>query len=306
MLRLIYTSTKTITVSQPHHLCCIASQDAFCLVMGWTTAHKLFMDGTCIEMGSLITGNIFYLSVAGGHQGHYNVLADKAYRGDEITFQIDPNQVIMTAWGGPIPGSGDFVDPENDLLLRKVGGSIYYYRISTETLLATQEVIPGVVLDSLSWAGRNRVLAFDKDTGKLALVDYLAREVLLLSKITPCHLAAYNPNHEVVVALGTDGKVRVYALEVVPATLSNPEFLPAVPHVHRLMGYTVRVQLTGDEGEACPGYWIQWSLLGEPPKGQLEKEYSRTDESGYAENFWFGPSGAGETGSETVKAQVTV
>ena len=45
---------------------------------------------------------------------------------------------------------------------------------------------------------------------------------------------------------------------------------------------------------------------GEPPKGQLEKEYSETDESGYATNFWFGPAGAGETGEETLKVSVIV
>ena len=302
MLRLLYTSTKTVpNCNTFSHLAWMASLDAFALVADGSK--KLFLDGSCIHLGSH-PGTIGFFSMPGG-QAIYDGIYNTVWRVDEITFQLDPNQVLFSKAGLP-GGTGCFCDPDNDLFLNKVGGSLEYWQISTATKLATQAVIAGVVIDALSYAGPGKVMALDHDTGKLALVDYLAREVLLASRIDPCRLAAVSPLHNVVVALGTDNKVRVYALEALSAILSNPEFVPYSPHVHRLMGYPVRVRLTGSGGEACPGYWVQWSLLGEPPKGQLEKEYTRTDAEGYATNFWFGPSGLAETGQETIKAAVTV
>jgi hypothetical protein len=302
MLRLIYTSTKSITgISTWQHLAWIASHDAFALI--GNGSRKLYHDGTCIAIGSMFGTATFQTTP--GSQAITDAIYGYAYPVDEITFQPNLNSPYYH-WTPSTPGTGCFIDPLEDLLLKPSGSSVQFYRISDKTLLQTITPIPGTSINAICYAGQNRVMVVNHSTGELAIVDYKAREVLLVTAIAPCRLAAFNPNHNVVVAIGTDNKVRVYAYEVLPATLSAPEWYPAVTHVRRLQGYPVRTRLTGDQGEGCSGYWIQWSLLGEPPKGQLEKEYTRTDAEGYATNFYFGPYGAGETGSETLKVSVIV
>jgi len=93
----------------------------------------------------------------------------------------------------------------------------------------------------------------------------------------------------VLAAIGTDHRTRVYCREAWPFTLSNPVFEP--PAVYGLKGNIVKVRLTGQEGEPCPGWWVHWELEGVmgAPLGYLDKYVSRTDKDGWAWNTYFGP-----------------
>jgi hypothetical protein len=123
--------------------------------------------------------------------------------------------------------------------------------------------------------------------------------------IDPFRVAAYDCQHHNFVAIGTDGKVRVYSREAWPAVLSAPTFEPAV--VYGLKANKVKTRLTGHEGEPCKDWWVHWELEGVngPVIGSLDKAVSKTDEDGYAENFYFGPD-EGLTGQNKLTVRVVL
>ena len=117
-------------------------------------------------------------------------------------------------------------------------------------------------------------------------MDYLfGLNVVEAGRIDPHRVAAYDSAFHVLVSIGTDNKTRVYCREAWPYALSNPVFDPAT--VYGLKGNTVKVRLTGQEGEPCPGWWVHWELasVGGAPLGYLDKYVSKTDKDGYAWNL---------------------
>jgi hypothetical protein len=119
--------------------------------------------------------------------------------------------------------------------------------------------------------------------------------------VRPFLLAAYDFNHGLVLTIETDGKVRTYLTTPAPASLSAPVFTPST--VRCLRGHQVSCRLTGDQGEPCPGYVVDWSLVSS--QGWLKQRQTVTDDQGYASNYYFGPrSGAG--GTETLQAEVNL
>ena len=92
-------------------------------------------------------------------------------------------------------------------------------------------------------------------------MDYLfGLNVVEAGRIDPHRVAAYDSAFQVLVSIGVDNKTRVYCREAWPYALSNPVFDPAT--VYGLKGNTVKVRLTGQEGEPCPGWWVHWELAG--------------------------------------------
>ena len=232
------------------------------------------------------------------------------YGADEITGQPLYNEILNPAWLIPLGlyRTGDYVDDRAGLFFHNApAGAIQIYRLADGQLLQTFN-LPGVsgYGDFLAPAGGARLLAAQKSTGKVALLDYQQGAVLWQSRVRPFCGATYDLRHDLIITLETDGKIRLYLLTPVPAVLSAPAWTPAVTEVHRLHGYPVQVRLTGDAGEPCPGYWIEWSLAGSPAKGSLLRPRTRTDAEGYAANYYFGPAGAGDTGLETIQAQVII
>ena len=146
-------------------------------------------------------------------------------------------------------------------------------------------------------------MAFRHDTGDVALVDYQGKKVLWKSKVRPCRWSAYDCLHDLIITVESDKLVRIYLLNPVPATLTAPTFTPAA---QRFQGCVVKTRLRGAHGEVCPGYWVRWEITGSPPKGARFKLASKTDENGYAENFYYGPAQGEEIGAETLKVSVKV
>jgi hypothetical protein len=310
MLELLYTSHKTISTSGngPAGLVYVGSWDALLLLNG-TRLDKLFRDGSRATMGvvggfwgpgSRVSARAYWIN-------NYGPGTATIYAADEVTGQYCVSQVLDPAWPVPagLKGAGNFLDDWAGIYVHNEGpGQVGFYRLTDGALLGRVQLNSTSVFDSLSYVGRNKVLAFQKSTGKIALLDYLNRIILWQSKVRPALACAYDSRHNLVVTVESDHKVRVYLTTPIPATLSAPEFYPAVAQVTRLLGYPVRARLLGDAGEPCPGYWLRWDFVNIPAKGYLQKAMSCTDQNGYAQNYYFGPPLA--TGQETIRVEVTI
>jgi hypothetical protein len=236
----------------------------------------------------------------------YTTAPIDCYGADEITGQSSPFEILNPNWKIPFGSwrSGDYLDDLAGLFLHNVSaGLIKIFRLADGYEVGQILIPSGPLYDSIAYVSPGQAFAFDKESGKLALIDYLTPTLVWQSKVAPFAAAAFDCRHNLVVTLGTDGKIRIYLLSPVPASLSAPAFSPS-DNPHRLGGKKVTTLLSGDMNEPCPDYWIHWELLGTPHRGSLLKDKSKTDSQGQAENFYFGP--VDTFGEETIKVQVIV
>jgi hypothetical protein len=303
MLNLIYTSTKTLTaLTAPVALVYLAAWDALILRAG-SKLYKLFRDGTLADLGAPAAYTFLLNRTGGRHAWGLTTNPYQFYGADEITGQYAPADLLNPDWG-PALGyaqEGNLVDDAGGYWLRPAMNKVEVYRLRDGLHLGDIALSwPGGIPDNLAALGPGRALALDMTTGALVLVDYVNRAVLFTSQVGACLAGAFDSRHNLVITIGPDLKIRVYALEAVPAALSDPEFTGAP--VRALAGYPVRVCLTGGAGEPCPGRLVHWELLG--GVGALEQAASLTAADGYADNFYFGPESA--PASETIRALVNL
>ncbi len=309
MLELIYTSTKVVTTGTDLaalHMYYLATWDAMILHdynSSVNKAYKLFRDGSQAEIISVVPsikligrrpGRHCWMNVHGFGNG-------EIWEADEISGNYHSDLLLNPNWTPPIEAwhEGSFIDDLRQIAVYQSYGIVYCIDLTTGATLGTLN--PGATLNHIAWVGDGQVVGVEYSTGKVIFIDYMNRLVLSQTKVAPCKAAAYDCAHRLVITLGSDKLVRVYTLDVVPAVLANPVFIPATSQ-HRLMGSKVRTRLTGDAGEPCKDYWIRWSLLG-LPKGELLKDKSKTDVDGYADNYYFGLD---ETGEDTLQVSVQV
>jgi hypothetical protein len=293
----LYTSTKTLAVS-PSFLAFISAWDAFLMLSG-QTIYKLFRDGTFIAIGT----KSFYDS-AGVRVGGLMIWLDgltaaTCYPADQITGQKQYDQVLNPAWQ-PFPALGDYLDDLRGLYLKINGSSIQILRLSDGALQATV-ALGGATYTGLCSVSETRVLAYRNTDGVISLVDYVNRKLLWQSQVPGFAAAGFDSTHNLFVTVQSDHKVRLFLMSATPAVLSNPAFYPIPSRIKQYQGYTIRTRLTGDRGEPCADYWVNWSL-GIPAWGALEKSRTKTDVDGYAENFYF----AANLGDETVTVEVAI
>jgi WD40 repeat protein len=309
MLELLYISTKVITSfgTGPLQLVFLTSWDSLLLLNGYRV-EKIFRDGTQAILGSMGSGNTWGPGSRVGGRAYwiqdYGPGTATIYSADEIIGKYQLGEILNPTW--PIPSNrkapGNFVDEYIErYVVNGAAGIVYIYNLTTGSLLGQLQLNSTSIFDSLSYAGRNKVLAFQKSTGKIALIDYTNIEILWQGSVSPALVCAYDSKHDLVLTIASDLKVRIYLITPLPATLSAPEFYPAVASVTRKKGYPVRVRLTGAGGEPCVGYWVIWET---PVLGYLQKTKSETDEDGYAWNFYFGP--ASLTGSQRLYTEVVI
>jgi hypothetical protein len=295
MLELLYTSNKILTIPAPGEasfFAYLAAWDAFLLSDG-LKLYKVFRDGSQFPIGVPpgVPGNRV------GSDVFWNV-GGICYASEDLTGQYQPQKVLNPTWTfPPFDTPGTYLDDTQGIVL-SVGsqGVIPAYRLSNGSALPAI-TLPNWsphVLNSLAPVGPAKVLAFNQ-TGLVALVNYLLGQVLWSGMVDPCQVAAFDSKNNLVVTLGSDLKIRIYLTTPKPASLSNPEFYPAVTKVSREIGYQVRTRLTGSNGELCPGMVVNWI----PPNlGTLAQTQTLTDSEGYAYNTYFAPAVA--TGSDTL------
>lgn len=298
MLELLYTSNKTLTIPAPGEasfFAYLAAWDAFILYDG-LKLYKVFRDGSQFPIGvppgvpgSRVGSDLFWN------------LGGVCYASEDLTGQYQPQKVLNPTWTFPpdplLDAPGTYLDDTKGIVLTvDTEKNIRAYRLSDGSALPGI-TLPGwatLVPSSLAPVGPAKVLAFNQ-TGQVALVNYLLGQVLWSGMLDPLQVAAFDSKNNLVVTLGSDLKVRIYLTTPKPASLSNPEFYPAVAKVSREIGYQVRARLTGSNGEPCPGMVVNWI----PPNlGTLAQTQTLTDSEGYAYNTYFAPAVA--TGSDTL------
>jgi hypothetical protein len=314
MLEQIYTSTKTVTAPNWSYvsLAYLKARDALLFhAFGSTSiAYKLFRDGSQVKMLEGLP-SINLITREGGRHAWFDATAGtygKIYAADEITanYHIDTVLNPNCIWPMGTAFANFFIDDQAGLLLMiYTNGRVHRYELSTGAeMLPYLTLATNEIYTHMAWAGTGRVFVGCKSSGRVALVDYQAWQILWQSKVQPCAAMAYDCLHNLIVTVESDGLVRLYITDPVPAQLSAPVFVPDSLTQYRLKGSKVRTQLTGDVGELIPNRVITWSLLND--KGYLENEKTLTDENGEAENFYFGPEVSGVTGAESIKVETGI
>jgi hypothetical protein len=283
--------------------------DAFFCVNLWEWA-RVFRDGTKVAFG-VPSGGYTPLPRVGGYAGFYSGNG-RVYGAYEIDQLPNPNEILNPEWAidygkAPSSSSGAFIDDLNQVYLWQSGYNwMNISDLKTGAALGAIQHNAGERFKTIAWVQHGQVAGICSGSGKVKILDYLyGLNVVESGRIDPHRVAAYDSAFHVLVAIGTDNKTRVYCREAWPYVLSNPVFEPA--QVYGLKGNTVKVRLTGQEGEPCPGWWIHWQLegVGGPPLGYLDKYVSRTDKNGYAWNTYFGPDD-NAVGQTKVKAWVVL
>lgn len=195
-----------------------------------------------------------------------------------------------------------FYDPVDDLVVYCLNHTLQVHDGQTKALIRSLALGSGIYR-SLSWVREGVIFAADRTTGNTCFYNYLRGELLGSGKIAPFYAAAFDPLLQVIAAIDTDYKMRIYCLEDLPVNLSDPVASPA-PGVG--LASRLTVQLTGDRGEALPGRWVSWDLagVGGPVLGALQKAVSETDTEGYARNLYYGPQN--DTGQVQVVCEVEI
>lgn len=314
MLEKIYTSTKTFNASNLGQCCFISAWGA----MFWHnkgTLFKAFKDGSNFPYAEKRSYLLYPRSRGRLVQGVQETgVGLHFYAVDEFTQLslqgIQPPLCTYTL-GVTLPyGNCALVDDENGWLLVCDNG-LKAYALADCSLLWSMSVPFG--FEAIAWIDRSRVVVGHWDGGQIAFINTLTQTVELETRVSSQFEnrgLAYDPVNHLLLALRCvysavgvrDVVVDVYLPTPLPAALSAPVFSPAT--VKRYQGHEVTVQLTGSIGEPCADWWITWALTS--GKGDLEKPYSKTDADGYARNYYFGPSLAGELGAETLTAQVVL
>lgn len=137
-------------------------------------------------------------------------------------------------------------------------------------------------IDTL-WAGRSNIEVFLSawSDGEFRFYDTHTRTMSPIMNTGMSHIGmVYAPEFGVVVSLhgsSSPYQLRVWSLETVPDTLSDPEVISGELLGGRVVTYRVRAM--GAHSDPCVGELIDWTLTGE---GILLDAQSETDEDGYA------------------------
>lgn len=277
-----------------------------CFALGqsgyWKGVNKVYKDGTVVQYGQSP-----YWSPIPVNNGSI------AWRLDHLWYEADPftglpittsllNPIEMVDWYRAI-----LIDKKNRLWIQwrswpyGNGDAITVKNLDTDAFIVTIVHNKGTH-DNVSWVRDGVLCIIHFSTGQVVFIDYLyTRSVIGLGHIEPCKWATYDCKNNVIVAIDPSDHTQVYVMEFWPYTLSNPTFV-STP-VYSGQANTVKVRLTGQDGEVCPDWWIHWLLTGST--GYLQKTVSKTDANGYAENIFYGPAD-NSPGSNTIRTSVVL
>ena len=309
MLELIYTSTKTLTgLTSGSQLVYVQPWDALFLLTSPSNLRKVWRDGSAVNLGvkpwGFNLGNLAPGLIYWGLQ--LSTLSFNLYGADQITGQYIDAAVLNPSWQPPNGDwfPGDLLDTAAGVLVHQAGLSdVGVYDLATGALLRRLTDPATLSFDNLVPGDPGQMLAISHYNGRVFCADYLGGETLWSNYLRPCLASAYDSRHRVLITLESDGKIRLYTLTAVGANLSDPVFIPADNPLQAYKVYEVSVQLTDSAGIPLPGQVVNWSLLGEPPRGNLRRMQSLTAVNGQATNYYFTPLND-QLGPETLQAQV--
>jgi hypothetical protein len=283
--------------------------DAF---LALTTTHyaKVFRDGATVFFGKR-SGSFEPVGRVDSLLAWWSQWTEKIYPAFELNGLPNPNVALNPSWNidyslCPTSTRGTFVDERRGVYLHQgTSNRIDIYSLETGQKTGEIQHNTGEYFHSLAWVQEGQVAGFCKNSGKTRIMTYLGSEkkVIEADRIDPFRMAAYDSQHHLFFAVGTDYQARVYCREAWSENLSAPTFEPA--SAYGLKANRLKTRLTGDDGKPIPDLWIHWELegVGGPVIGSLDKAVSMTDKDGWAENVYFGPD-EGLTGQNKIKVRV--
>lgn len=297
MYEKIFESTK---LAQPagatdswQYLCYVSTWDAF-LAQSIFEYSRVFRDGTAVKFGKP-SGSYVMLGRVKGFPA-YCTTAGVIHPAFEINGLPNSNEALNPDWAIPSamrPNSvaGRFIDDLNGVYLNQATANrIDIYNLEDGAKIDEITHSAGEYFLSLAWVQPGQVAGLCKTSGKTRIMDYLSSpRVLETGRIDPFRVASYDSAFNLFFAIGPNHKARVYCREAWPAVLSAPVFDPAA--VYGLKANRVRAQLTGQDGEPSPGWWVHWELedAGGGIIGAMDQPVSLTDADGWADGLYFGP-----------------
>jgi hypothetical protein len=306
MLELLYTSpNKTLDNGGNifgSYVSILFKRDWDCLmILNGNDIYKVFRDGTSILVGGTFS-NTAFAALTGGKAACIEYLNGNVYNVCEFTCQpIYTSSLCPQALpdGGMGVWANDFIDTDQGLIFHRYGNGAAFkvYQIGdVNTWIKTVTPVSDNNIFFYSYAGPGR-LCMISTVGTVIIYDTVSWQVVQHSQLgININCAAYDCTYNLILALDTNGYMRVFSMNDLGNTLSVPSFLPG-GNVYRYSGYKVKTRLTGVTNVGIPDKIIRWSLTND--KGWLEKPYSLTDENGYAYNYYFAPTD-GAIGAESI------
>jgi len=274
---------------------------------GGESLFKLFHDGTCIEMSD---GERFTpMATTGGGVCFY---IGKTYSGFPRSYKVYPADEFMAVHSIKDGISVSGFTTNNGCMVDLIAGKYYLPGTNVVTI---KQLSNGATLQNLGisgmtsthtlhWVRDKEAVGINYSSGSTIFFNYKTGDTILKTKVTPFvrGAGAYDCVNHVIVTVQSDLYTRVYVPVAVPHHFSGPTLSPASPeqwgHSH------VTARLLGDQNEPCADWWVHWRLLN--GKGWLEDYVSKTDEDGYAYNYYFSPTLESQLGSEEIFVEVVV
>ena len=315
MRRLVFTSEKTGIESVPSKLWYAYQKNGDFIHLYRTLGllFRVFEDGSAIY-SCKINSNLRD-PIMGSVEHNLISIGTTFYRMDQSI--AARREVVVTGMPSAITSGPDrtmWLEKESKLLYINDSGVISVYTIETDTSVTGPVGAGNVDTSSVSgWKQltpykAGRLLAYNKTNGRIVILhiaDLLSGLDAEAAKITDTALGNgfdymwYNPWNKIFCGIKeSTGIVKVYTDLVQPDTLSNPELLDIVSPLHPVQGTRIRTRLTSvvtghptQAFEPVKDWLVDWNLLG---LGSIQRSQSKTDEDGYADNYYFGPlTGAG-------------
>ena len=316
MYEMIYQSSSPVgtqEVPNPNwqRLFYLRHWDAF-LGLDYTRYYKVFRDGTTVFFGQR-SGSYEPVGRVDSLLAWWSQWTEQICPAFEINGLPNPNVVLNPGWNieyglGPSYFRGCFVDERRMLYLHQPNDiRIDIYNLENGQKIGEINHNTRDYFHTLAWVQEGLVVGMCYQSGNVRIMNYLGGEkkVVEADRIHPFRVAAYDSEHHLFFAIGTDYLARLYCREVSSDNLSAPTFEPAT--VYGLKANLVKTRLTGYGDKPIPKMWVHWDLegVGGPVIGSLDKAVSMTDDDGWAENFYYGPD-EGLTGQNKIKVRVVI
>lgn len=313
MLNLLYTSSKTVSITGSAEIIYVPNADAIYLanaIAGSSRYKRIYRDGTIVDAG---TNNSIVSSTT------YDNIATKdgviisttqtidAHYIDRITWISDFNRPIAVNMTKTNLNKGLFLNDRTGICkyYRPSGGGYIRYDESTGASEATVVVTASFTIDSIHFMKEQQVCLFDYSAGRVFFYNVETQVLILETSIEPAQSACFDTTYQNVISLRlSDKAVQVYDDKARAFKLSS---LSASPGLYdRYTSENVSVTVLGSDNEPIPNIPVQWqvkSLVGAersinteeinlieilagaefiPAKGSIIPEWTTTNKSGIA------------------------
>lgn len=333
MLRLLYTSSQTVTLTHANpRIFYVPNSDAIYLASPITNSnryHKLYRDGTDLDIGdnARIFQTVYYdnidtkegvvVRIEGTGLGHII---------DPITWVADFNNSIGDALSDvQIENQGLFIRLDSGIVnyLKPASDTYIRYDASTASQLGTVIIKTGANIDSLHYAIDQTIVAFDYTTGDVFFFDIRNEQLLLETTIEVPKTACYDTKYQNVISIrDSDKKVQVYDSTPEPFKISNLSANPG--EYKRYQREDVSIIVLGSDDEPVADVDVKWEVFsltssGNPintfdideeeinkgseygdPLGKITPLFTKTNASGVASAIYCPPGNTFSTGTQEV------